>query len=250
MEKSIERLRMIKRIFWMLLLIVGGIGYTASPASADMYGRTCEEAYPNESDSFYRWCRQKRADDTCKQYIRSEIDITVYKALPGWRFKCLSTYSFKNDVRTRDAYLAGAVGLANYDTKQIFVWVDEEDVREFTSHVLAHEIGHGLDHTYSTHAERMHYRYKRQVRGNLFLNSVWHDSAVGYSYAEDYADSLAMLLTGNRDYANWHRGHMNWLSPQPLATIDACQVRAAQVFSIPQEFWKSRYKPIWSGVCV
>lgn len=225
---------MIKKILAMLAIAATSFATYPSAAHADAYTKTCREWLGEDVhvEDIYH-CQRVRARNTCTWRIR-DLHIKVYEALPGWKIKCVTKHDWRNGNNYGITYPA--------PFKEIQVMVEENDSAKWTRHVLAHEIGHALDFEYMNDAERNHYRHRRKGWGNLHLSGFWaKKDANGFSYQEDFGDTVAMLLTNRRDWnSGWHRGSRHW-KYSPNASMDCRQARVAQSFAHINQYAKASF---------
>jgi hypothetical protein len=103
----------------------------------------------------------------------------------------------------------GLLGLTDPNRKQITIYIRPTQSTTDIARVLGHEIGHSVDFTMTTDAERADYR---RIRG--LDDRPWYPSCIGCSdYASpagDWAETFAFWLLGDGSFASA-------LAPKPTA---------------------------------
>jgi hypothetical protein len=96
-----------------------------------------------------------------------------------------------------EPYRGGLLGLADPSTRTITVFVKQRSTVQQLRVVLAHEIGHALDHRYEQQRERY-----REVRG-IPAGTPWYPCSRCEDYdspAGDFAEVFAAWLVGASDF--------------------------------------------------
>jgi hypothetical protein len=150
-----------------------------APAPAPVEATTTTAAPPTTSPPVSR-----------PERIRALVDYPFEERAPGWRVV------FSRPVQD------GLLGLADWDTSTISVYVAADASDAELAFTLAHEMAHALDALHLTPDERAEYRSLRGIPQALDWQWEWGGGDGDFSMpAGDFAESFAVATTG--DDAEW-----------------------------------------------